>query len=368
MPTPLTPVQAPAPDRPVSAQAGLTTGDLARALGVSPATIRSWERRYGIGPAQRTPGRHRRWSPRDVAVLETMCRLTARGVIPAEAARLAVAEPERLAVAEPERLAGPERLAEPEHLGASHPVAAPEQPARREPSGPGAPAAVPRQGGDRAVPAAVARRECRGLARAATRLDACEVARILDRGLDRLGLVAAWTQLMVPALRAVGRAWVTEGEPYVEVEHLLSWHISRALHRSTARCEPLPGPALLLAGMPTDLHALPLEALAAGLAERGLPYRMFGPALPPEALLAAVRRTGPPAVLLWSQLARTADRALVQRVARTSWGLHGARGRPVVLVAGPGWGGPRRPSGTLRPRDLPSALDQLGVAWKARER
>ncbi|MFE0422337.1 hypothetical protein ACFW15_07755, partial [Streptomyces sp. NPDC058953] len=46
-----------------------------------------------------------------------------------------------------------------------------------------------------------------------------------------------------------------------------------------------PGPPALLAGMPAELHALPLEAVAAGLAERGLPYRMFGPAVPAEALL-----------------------------------------------------------------------------------
>ena len=69
--------------------AGVTTGALARRLGVSPTTLRSWDRRYGIGPAVRAEGRHRRWSPRDVEMLETMCRLTSAGVPPAEAARAA---------------------------------------------------------------------------------------------------------------------------------------------------------------------------------------------------------------------------------------------------------------------------------------
>ncbi|WP_143672006.1 MerR family transcriptional regulator, partial [Streptomyces caniscabiei] len=68
---------------------GLTSGALARRLGVSPTTLRSWDRRYGIGPAVRADGRHRRWTPRDVTVVETMCRLTAAGVPPAEAARAA---------------------------------------------------------------------------------------------------------------------------------------------------------------------------------------------------------------------------------------------------------------------------------------
>ncbi|WP_044471394.1 MerR family transcriptional regulator, partial [Streptomyces turgidiscabies] len=66
---------------------GLTTGALARRLGVSPTTLRSWDQRYGIGPAIRPDGRHRRWAPPDVAVLEAMCRLTSAGVPPAEAAR-----------------------------------------------------------------------------------------------------------------------------------------------------------------------------------------------------------------------------------------------------------------------------------------
>lgn len=69
--------------------AGLTTGALARRLGVSPTTLRSWDRRYGLGPATRADGRHRRWTPDDVAVLEAMCRLTSSGVPPAEAARAA---------------------------------------------------------------------------------------------------------------------------------------------------------------------------------------------------------------------------------------------------------------------------------------
>jgi DNA-binding transcriptional MerR regulator len=298
----------------------MTTGTLARRLGVSPATIRSWERRYGIGPAHRDPGRHRRWEADDVAVLEEMCRLTARGVTPAEAARSALAE------------AGPTT---PAPSGAA--------------SGPG--------GNTLAV--GTVRPECRGLARAAVRLDAPEVARILRRTVDDLGPVTAWTEVMAPALRAAGRKWAAGSERHVEVEHLLSWHVAAALRRVADRPEPPSGPAALLAGMPAELHGLALEAVAAGLAERGLPFRMFGPALPPEALLAAVRRTGPPAVLLWSQVAGTADRALAVRVARAAWGPPGARTRPVVLAAGPGWSGSRRPPGALRPLDLATALDQL---------
>ncbi|MFC9955534.1 MerR family transcriptional regulator, partial [Streptomyces prasinus] len=69
---------------------GLTTGEVARRLGVAPTTVRTWDRRYGLGPTAHTGGRHRRWTDEDVARLERMCALTATGLAPAEAARLAL--------------------------------------------------------------------------------------------------------------------------------------------------------------------------------------------------------------------------------------------------------------------------------------
>ncbi|MFJ5881990.1 MerR family transcriptional regulator [Kitasatospora cineracea] len=302
-------------------EAGASTGAVARRLGVSPTTVRSWERRYGIGPAERPPGRHRRWTARDVAVLEAMCRLTAHGVPPAEAARLAPAQAERDA------------------QGAR--VAAPV--------------------GRVAVPS-----EVRGLARAARRLDGPEVARLLHDGVERLGAVAAWTDLMAPVLRAAGRRWARDGgERDVEVEHLLSWHVSSALRRVAVPPAGAAGPPVLLAAMPGEQHTLPLEAVAAALAERGLPFRVFGAALPAAALAAAVRRTGPAAVLLWSQTRATADPVPARAVAATSWGPRGARLRPAVLAAGPGWHRTTRPPGTLAPRDLPDALALLARALDA---
>uniref|UniRef100_UPI000EF5CCCB MerR family transcriptional regulator n=1 Tax=Streptomyces sp. E2N171 TaxID=1851914 RepID=UPI000EF5CCCB len=68
---------------------GLTTGEVARRLGVAPTTVRTWDQRYGLGPDRHTGGRHRRWTPADVARLERMCALTATGIPPAEAALLA---------------------------------------------------------------------------------------------------------------------------------------------------------------------------------------------------------------------------------------------------------------------------------------
>ncbi|NEB79057.1 transcriptional regulator, partial [Streptomyces sp. SID14478] len=105
------------------------------------------------------------------------------------------------------------------------------------------------------------------------------------------GLVDAWQHVMVPVLHAIGRKWEEAGDRYVEVEHLLSWHVTRTLHRGATPSVPLAAPPMVLACVPAEQHSLPLEALSAALAERGVPQRMFGAAVPVEAVAAAVRRT-----------------------------------------------------------------------------
>ncbi|WP_217178989.1 MerR family transcriptional regulator [Streptomyces sp. AC495_CC817] len=315
------------------ADPGLTSGALARRLGVSPTTLRSWDRRYGIGPAVRADGRHRRWTPRDVTVVEAMCRLTAAGVPPAEAARAAKeGTGGRSAEEDPERTRTPD--------------GGPPRPSR---------AAVPPAPGD-------LRRECRGLARAAVRLDAPAVEEQLAEAVARYGLTVAWQEVMVPTLHAVGRTWASSGDRYVEVEHLLSWHVSTTLRRHTRPPAPrddttAPGP-VMLACVPGEQHTLPLEALNAALGELGLPTRMFGAAVPAEALTAAVDRLGPAAVVLWAQARSTASLPLARHVAAARWGVKGARRQPLVVLGGPGWHGHPAP-GTVRPSSLGDAVEVL---------
>jgi DNA-binding transcriptional MerR regulator len=67
----------------------LTVAAVARRLGVAPATLRTWDRRYGLGPSEHSAGSHRRYTGDDVARLLVMRRLTLEGVAPVEAARAA---------------------------------------------------------------------------------------------------------------------------------------------------------------------------------------------------------------------------------------------------------------------------------------
>ncbi|MFG2476113.1 MerR family transcriptional regulator [Streptomyces fagopyri] len=325
--------------------AGETTGALARKLGVSPTTLRSWDRRYGIGPALRTDGRHRRWTPEDVAMLQEMCRFTAAGLPPAEAAR-AAKERARGRARSPALARPPDEPRVPKSAPAS--VLPPGAPASRSGTG---------------LPLGDVRQECRGLARAAVRLDAGAVQSLLTAAVETHGLATAWTEVMAPTLRAVGRKWESSGDRYVEVEHLLSWHVSATLRHVYVRSarEPRTGVApVLLACLPGEPHTLPLEALGAVLTERGVPALMLGGAVPAEALTAAVRRVGPSAVVLWSQSRSTANPPLARHVAGTRWGVRGARTRSLVLLSGPGWAGDPEP-GLLRPRRLDDALRMLGA-------
>ncbi|MFC9463167.1 MerR family transcriptional regulator [Streptomyces coelicoflavus] len=309
---------------------GLTTGEVARRLGVAPTTVRTWDRRYGLGPETHSGRRHRRWTAGDVALLERMCAWTATGVPPAEAARLA-------------------RRGEP-------PTAAPPG---RTPDGAPRSAARGRSRAGSGLRLGDVRQECRGIARAALRLDAAALDDLLSTAIAEHGLMAAWTEVIMPTLQAVGRKWETSGEKYVEVEHFLSWHVSGALRRTaSAAVADRPGATAVLACVPGENHTLPLEVLSAALTERGVPVRMFGGALPVESLVAAVRRTGPAAVALWAQSRTTASRPLAQHVAGMEWGVRGARRRPVVLTLGPGWSG-QTVAGLVRPAGLAEAVAAL---------
>lgn len=325
-PEAVTPDPDPAVAEGGGAGAALSTGAVARRLGVAPTTLRTWEHRYSIGPATRQDGKHRRWTPQDIARLEEMCRLTSQGVPPAEAARAAL---------------------RPLPGGGGRPSARP------------APRAVLSPGGRDALPLGDVRQECRGLARAAVRLDAPAVEELLDAALAEHGLAGAWEEVFAPTLHAVGRKWASSGERYVEVEHLLSWQISSAVRRLRTVRGPAGIAPALLACVPGEQHTLPLEALTAALGQRGLPARMFGAALPAEALHAAVRRIGPSVVVLWAQSRSTADRAPVQLVSGVEWGLRGARANPALLLAGPGWTTTPHVPGTGRLHGLRSGTETV---------
>ncbi len=312
---------------------------VARRLGVATGTLRTWDRRYGLGPGEHPTGTRRRYTAADLARLGVMRRLMLEGVAAAEAARVALATDVDGLLA-----------TDPTGTGA---LPAPPDPGRRRVRGERT--AAVRSGGGRVVPLGEAGPAARGLARAAMSLDADACTSMIATGVRRRGVVATWDQLLVPVLAGIGDRWRSTGAG-VEVEHLLSECIEAAL-RAGVRARPArPGvrPVLLAALEPED-HRLPLVALSAALSEAALPARMLGPRLPQRALADAVARTGACAVFLWSQGAR-GPAALPEH---EEWAV---RPRPVLLLGGPGWAeADRWRGGASWVADLPEALDAVRV-------
>ncbi|GIJ49998.1 transcriptional regulator [Virgisporangium aliadipatigenens] len=309
---------------------GLTAGAVARRLGVAVTTLRTWHQRYNLGPSRHEPGRHRRYTDEDVARLELMQRLTADGVPPGEAARWVRERPMEI----------------------TRPLRRAVSPARTLP----AVSSAARDGGGLALPAAAP--AARGLARAALRLDADAVRHIAGEAVRRLGVVLAWDAVLRPVMAAIGERHGRTGD-LIDVEHLVSACYSDVFG-AVPRTPPPDGRVarVLLACTDEEQHSLPIEATAAALAQAGVPSRMLGARVPPDALRTAVRRTGPVAMLLWSHHPRTA--AIGQITAFT-----GERSRPMLIVAGgPGWNIEALPPGVATPRTLGEAVELLVGATK----
>lgn len=304
-------------DGPHAQLPSLTVAALARRLGVAPATLRTWDRRYGVGPSGHSAGAHRRYTPTDVQRLEQMRRLTLEGVAPGEAARVALAGSASLVPAPPED-------------STPTPV-------------------VPPTSTDAAV---------RGLTRAALALDARSIDKVLVDAFGRHGVLWTWDALILPVLAAIGERWADTGNG-IDVEHLMAETVLGSL-RSVMVAAPEPHNArpVILASAPEELHTLPLHALAAALAERGIGSRVLGARVPGPALAAAVRRGGASGVFIWAHRREIADLAQVEAVP--------AMRPPVrIVVGGPGWQD-QVPPGTVHVSTLSEAVTVLQRAADGR--
>jgi hypothetical protein len=194
----------------------------------------------------------------------------------------------------------------------------------------------------------------RGLGRAALRLDALGARDIVTGTVGERGVVGAWNDVLRPVLVAVGER-AASGTDLVEVEHILSGCIS-AVFASVPRPSCDTPVRLLLSCADEEQHSLPIEALAAALAQRGVPTRVLGARVPPGAVRATVRRTGPAAVLLWAHTPATADPKQLDELVT-------GRGRPTLVVAaGPGWNPDALPPDVAVPESLLAAADLLAAA------
>ena len=284
----------------------LSVSAVARRLGVAPATLRTWARRYGIGPNEHSAGSHRRYCPSDLAKLTVMRRLISAGVAPADAAEQAKAHEGEVVIEELTSLC----------------------------------------------------RECDetidAIFNASEALDSLFVETMLRNEISENGIISAWQEVFVPVLIQVGAAWEKSGKG-IEVEHMLTEILKRVLRESTSEIVvPLNTRPVLLASVGEELHSLAIHALAAALAERGIETHFLGARTPVEAISSMVSRFAPPAVFLWAQLPVNGDPKFVT-------GIPSVRPAPRVIIGGPGWN-PDKCQNAHFVGSLTLAVDEIAMA------
>ena len=260
----------------------ITVAAVARRLGVAPSTLRTWDRRYGLGPSAHTAGTHRRYCALDVARLMLMRRLIATGVSPCDAAITVKSHGDEFSIdAATFNFVGNEELVT-------------------------------------------------ALFNAAKSFDSEFIEQELRKELAKSGTVITWTQVIAPVLVALGKIWEETGKG-IDFEHTFTEIVQRLLGESkSAIKEEVNTRPVLLAAVGDELHSIAVHALAAALAERGVKSHMLGAFTPHEALQAAVERTVPPAIFLWASLKENGDTSYFRS-------LPSVRPAPRIVLGGPGW-------------------------------
>ena len=285
--------------------ARLTVAAVARRLGIAPGTLRTWDRRYGLGPSDHCVGEHRKYTQEDFARLLYMHKLVISGVSPAEAAKLAVAHQPEFA---------PNELS-----------------------------SIPTVDGHLVT----------SMYRASQVLDRTSVELGIRAQIEKSGVAATWVNLLVPLLCLIGEEWERTGEG-IASEHMVSDVIKKVLGEKINVVHPRNQVPVLLACIGEEMHSLAITALAASLADLDIQVQFLGARTPTEAINEVVRRCAPPAIFLWAQLPQNASIEVLNS-------LPVVRPAPRVILGGPGWAGADC-QGVSVAEDLASACREISLA------
>lgn len=209
--------------------------------GVPAATLRAWERRYGLPIPHRSASAYRLYTERDVEQVRNMSAQVARGVPPSEAARRLLDTPR--------------------------------------------PAVDPREEPHQAV--------ANRIVLAARQLDGAALQTELQRVMLLGDAKGAFERILTPALVEIGRLWEV-GEISIANEHFAT-HLIAAAAQDLLRTVVLPAeaPVALLACFAEEQHLLPLLGAALTIASWGFRPVLLGTRTPPGALARAVERLAP---------------------------------------------------------------------------
>lgn len=228
---------------------------VSEATGVPTATLRAWERRYGVPSPKRAGNQYRLYSEEDASLIRRMAQLCSQGTAPSQAAKIVMAETPQPAV---------------------HAAPAPEP-----------------NGGKTVDPYAEA---VDRIVEAASSFDNWALDREIQRGLYLGPALQVYQQVFAPAMERLGNQWEL-GESGVAEEHLASQALLGAVRNMVRLSERHDAESQILLGCIADEnHELPLYGVAIMAAQNGWRPMMLGARTPPEAVAAAVDSMNPEAV------------------------------------------------------------------------
>ena len=219
---------------------------VAQKTGISAATLRAWERRYGIPVPRRTESSYRVYSDEDIALIQRVRSLCNDGMSPSEAAKVVLSEAQQPVLGAHEHGFG-----DPYDQVRSQIVGAVE----------------------------------------AFDPDAIEMA--VNRALTLGSAAVICEQVIVPVMFRIGDLWHT-GEITVAQEHLATQTLETTARKLIGLMQPPPGSRrVLLACFAEDEHTLPLYAIGLHLVQASFRTVMLGGRTPPAAIRQAVQKLEP---------------------------------------------------------------------------
>ncbi len=232
---------------------------VAQKTGISAATLRAWERRYGIPVPRRTESSYRVYSDDDIALIQRVRSLCGDGMSPSEAAKVVLSE-----ASQPLEQA---------HLGD------PYEQVREQ------------------------------ILHAVQAFDPDGIEMAVNRALTLGSASVICEQVIVPVMFKIGAMWHA-GDITIAQEHIATQLLETTARKLIGLLQPPPGSRrVLLACFAEDEHALSLYGIALHLAQASFRTLMLGARTPPAAVGQSVQRLKPACVGLSVTLAPPPHRA-----------------------------------------------------------
>ena len=209
-------------------------GELSRRVGVGTATLRAWERRYGLLDPERSPSGYRLYTDEDEARIRLVTALMRDGAVPVTKGRVGGDTPESIA---------------------------------------------------------------RSIRQALERFDEAEAQAEFDRAIATYGTDTVITDVVLPAVVALGKRWAS-GKSTVAQEHFATNVLRGRLMGLGRVWSFVSGPRAVLACPAKEHHDLALVAFWVALRGRGWRATMIGADTPTETLREAADRLKPAVIVV----------------------------------------------------------------------